>query len=80
MASMMVQNVITADTPINPDVSPKVRPFARHPRYSKPPREAVFALVREAVQSKDIDTLADAALIFANKWEGAVDFHECDSK
>lgn len=80
MASQMIQDIITSETPINQGVSPKLRPYAGHPRYLKLPRNAVTALVKEAVENKDIDTLADATLIFANKWEGAVDFHEWDSK
>jgi hypothetical protein len=72
--------VTTSDTPINPNLHPKLKLLAATPRWQRPHSATISELLNSAVASKDITALADAVQVLADKWDGAVDFWEYDSK
>ena len=76
----MVEEIMTAETPVNPNLHPRLRALANTPRYQKPSSATVISLVQEGVANQDVEILASAVKICANKWIGAVDFHEWTGK
>ncbi|PGH12639.1 hypothetical protein AJ79_04137 [Helicocarpus griseus UAMH5409] len=74
-----IREVTTLETPINPNLSRELQLLAATPRWQRPDSATISALLNGAVAHKDVELLADAVQVLADKWDGAVDFWEFDT-